>query len=584
MGPLCRTLTSTALISLGVLFFTLGFVVKFSLFPALLEAQVYENLKIKNGTEGYDAFVEPPVPVFMKFRFFNVTNPEGVKNGDKPELNEIGPYAYKEVRRKENILELDNDKIQFGQYMEYHFDLEETEASGCNGCNDMDKITVLNGALFAVTGLLQQYMEKYDIDGETTIGEIIEKLNIDLDSLGLDEDTINMVKPFSVGFFFIALDGIFNGNDLSYKEEVCVTTTVDGLLYSGYPSKLLHAIGHLVELLSLQFGIEPALTEQQVCEMLPGQVSDCEFGIFKGQNATKEKSYYTINNGRNVKGKFNSYEAFNGKSTLPEEWWPRIGPTPSANESGLSGVCHDIYGTDGAQFPPFVDKEERKWVFVSQLCRSIWLDFNQTVEVRGIEAYRYRPPFSVYDMRRPDNYCYCPEINECITKNGTNDEWNPDDCYQYCRDGFLRVGNCYGGIPIIMTAPHFLKADPDLVNQVIGVSPDIEKHDTYLDIEPITGVALSAHKRIQINFPVKKFEYLGLTRNLPTVDVFPVLWADEGADLDEKNEKKFKDAVIKPSSIVNGLSIGLGIVFGAILFIIGVFIIARSGSNQKDFH
>ena len=69
MGPLCRTLTSTAFISLGVILFTLGVVVKFSLFPAILEAQVYDNLDIREGTEGYDAFVEPPVPVFMKFRW-----------------------------------------------------------------------------------------------------------------------------------------------------------------------------------------------------------------------------------------------------------------------------------------------------------------------------------------------------------------------------------------------------------------------------------------------------------------------------------------------------------------------------------
>ena len=49
-------------------------------------------------------------------------------------------------------------------------------------------------------------------------------------------------------------------------------------------------------------------------------------------------------------------------------------------------------------------QDERKWVFVSQLCRSIWLDFDQEVDVRGIEAYRYRPPFSVYDMRSPGIY------------------------------------------------------------------------------------------------------------------------------------------------------------------------------------
>ena len=70
----------------------------------------------------------------------------------------------------------------------------------------------------------------------------------------------------------------------------------------------------------------------------------------------------------------------------------------------LTGVCHDIYGTDGAQYPPFVVKNETKWVFVSQLCRSIWLDFDEEVDVRGIEAYRYRPPFSVYDMRSPSTH------------------------------------------------------------------------------------------------------------------------------------------------------------------------------------
>ena len=70
----------------------------------------------------------------------------------------------------------------------------------------------------------------------------------------------------------------------------------------------------------------------------------------------------------------------------------------------FTGVCHDIYGTDGAQYPPFVVKNETKWVFVSQLCRSIWLDFDEEVDVRGIEAYRYRPPFSVYDMRSPSTH------------------------------------------------------------------------------------------------------------------------------------------------------------------------------------
>ena len=78
---------------------------------------------------------------------------------------------------------------------------------------------------------------------------------------------------------------------------------------------------------------------------------------------------------------------------------------------------------------------------------------------------------------------------------------------------------------------------------------------------------------------MKSYEHLELTENLPKIDVFPVLWADEGADLDETNEKKFKDSVIKPSQIVNGLSIGLGMVLGLLLFMIGIFIISRSAKR-----
>ena len=71
---------------------------------------------------------------------------------------------------------------------------------------------------------------------------------------------------------------------------------------------------------------------------------------------------------------------------------------------------------------------------------------------------------------------------------------------------------------------------------------------------------------------MRPYDKLNLTRSLPIVELFPVLWADEGADLDEENENKFKDMVIKPSNIVNGVSVGVGMVLGAILFIIGAIV------------
>ena len=52
--------------------------------------------------------------VLMKFTFLNVENPEEIKNGIIPIVREIGPFTYKEVRRKENILYVE-EFISYGR-------------------------------------------------------------------------------------------------------------------------------------------------------------------------------------------------------------------------------------------------------------------------------------------------------------------------------------------------------------------------------------------------------------------------------------------------------------------------------------
>lgn len=246
--------------------------------------------------------------------------------------------------------------------------------------------------------------------------ELLDSLDLDLDlsNLGVPEDALVIIQQFLenqtleavLGF----LNNLFNAGDqfgTGYDEDIFMKTSVDKILYAvslllskkytyfimlfkGERSKLLHAIGKVVDLLTGS-ALE---AEKQICDLLPGQVSNCEFGIFKGKNATKEGSFYTVNNGRYEKFNFLMIEEYNGASHLPENWWVNVGPSPSANKSGETGICHDIYGNDGTQFPPFVNKEERLWLFVGELCRSIWLDFTEEIETNGIDAYRYRPPFS----------------------------------------------------------------------------------------------------------------------------------------------------------------------------------------------
>ena len=46
-----------ALTVLGLVLVAVGISLKWAIFPKLLEDQVYENIKLKDGTEGYNAFV-----------------------------------------------------------------------------------------------------------------------------------------------------------------------------------------------------------------------------------------------------------------------------------------------------------------------------------------------------------------------------------------------------------------------------------------------------------------------------------------------------------------------------------------------
>jgi len=42
--------------------------------------------------------------------------------------------------------------------------------------------------------------------------------------------------------------------------------------------------------------------------------------------------------------------------------------------------------------------------------------------------------------------------------------------------------------PVYLSFPHFYKADPKLLEDVEGLSPDQEKHETFLKIQPVSTI------------------------------------------------------------------------------------------------
>jgi len=121
-----------------------------------------------------------------------------------------------------------------------------------------------------------------------------------------------------------------------------------------------------------------------------------------------------------------------------------------------------------------------------------------------------------------------------------------------------------------MSTPHFLDADESLWKAIDGVQPEREKHITFLNIEPTTGMSLQAHKRIQVSVPVTHSDYfkdLGELRDPENRTVWPVVWVDEGADANQENLDLLKSMLVTPFMLVDvGTYVLIGI--GGVLLIL----------------
>ncbi len=120
-----RQQKTNILLATSVTVLLLGVLIKWAILPFVIEGQVYANLELIEGTQGYDVWLEPPNEIYIKYYFFNVENPEEIKSGAKPVLKQVGPYIYKEKRLKQNIVPIGDEELQYGQWISYTFDLDQ---------------------------------------------------------------------------------------------------------------------------------------------------------------------------------------------------------------------------------------------------------------------------------------------------------------------------------------------------------------------------------------------------------------------------------------------------------------------------
>ncbi|XP_075230512.1 scavenger receptor class B member debris buster isoform X2 [Lycorma delicatula] len=100
-----------AVIVLGLFALAIGIIL--SSIP-WLDYLVLKNLRLWNDTLSFHYWQKPGVLRLTKVFIFNVTNPEGfLSAGEKPRLEEIGPFVYREDMQKINIRFYDNGTVTY---------------------------------------------------------------------------------------------------------------------------------------------------------------------------------------------------------------------------------------------------------------------------------------------------------------------------------------------------------------------------------------------------------------------------------------------------------------------------------------
>ncbi|XP_071378230.1 lysosome membrane protein 2-like isoform X1 [Centroberyx affinis] len=271
------------------------------------------------------------------------------------------------------------------------------------------------------------------------------------------------------------------------------------------------------------------------------------FGLMYKKNGTHDGEF-VYHTGEQSYMDYGRVESWRGQSQV--SFW-------TSNQS------NSINGTDGSAFHPFLSKDERLYVFTSDLCRSIHMEFEKDVVVKGIPAYRFTPPRSVFASKEenPANEGFCVSPQECL---GT---------------GLLKVSPCRKGAPVVASFPHFYLADHKYVAAIEGLTPKREHHQTYLDLNPTTGVPVRANKRAQINILINRISGFPKTRGLNDT-IFPVMFLNESVVIDDASVARLNKLLLIVTVVSNFPLIIVGL--GAIMLVVFIILLVRAHKQKNE--
>ncbi|XP_027202616.2 uncharacterized protein LOC113796527 isoform X1 [Dermatophagoides pteronyssinus] len=477
-----------------------------------------------------------------------------VVNRLQPQIREVGPFVFRIERLKENVIFANDEKNQAGynERVQYHFDQ-------LLSYEDIDqKVIVVNSELSALNPFVRALMKR---------GENVKKIsnglrNVIDEILNLYAMNIFVERPIWRIIFGPNYqsdhqqNNIDNGdgdqdinanmNELDENDETIDinnknstkesnTTNIEHTKYTNDETvgkiltlydkaeQYIKRLGVDIDPYDLLAGI---YRYENVVKSGPKLIKLKEKKMKLSRNEYRQNSVFSFFSNNSIE-KYDIYTGINDEQNGEIIAWNQH----SYMDAWYGRQCNSINGTDGRQYSPFV-RESRIYQFIPRLCRSIpftlsKLDIISSPSGISLRRFSEANDFMQSPFRNKANGCFCRFQNQLKRCN---------------YDGILDMANCYNGAPIILTRPHFSGTITKSIGRSInGLVPDDQFYQTYIDVEPISGIVLDKMERYQLNvhFPPLPLK-LNANRTIPET-IIPLFWYQEQfvASQDYHNHLKY---------------------------------------------
>ncbi|KAE9550610.1 hypothetical protein FO519_006181 [Halicephalobus sp. NKZ332] len=447
MVSTCAKVTWITIIALVLLFGILLLTVfPLAIFPSLVKSQ----LKLSTSDDGQPTTItwywsHLPAVAYYNFYLFNVTNIDGAWFEEaKISVNDIGPYAWRQWESKLPTYSDDKETVFFTNDKAWAFDPE----ASCKNCSQDDLIWIPNLSLLATSSLMAQATNLSNIQKNlTSIGSLL---------LG--------AYPF-------------------------IQVSVKDVLFYGYKDPLISLINSpLVKIIE-------KLTGSPLFGFQVPNIKD--IGFFPKYNHTSDVNY-TVTTGKSDYKKVGLINSWGDSPSLG--WWN-------------SEAANDITGSsDGSYWGGYLKKEDSLKTFQSFVCRHLEMEYSEDTELDSISARTYVFPDDTFNttLEKNEGYTVVNYLNKTFFPNwANNNELNAFNNLPF-PPGLVEQ-KCFPGrkelLPFmaLLSQPHFYGADPEVVQNVNGLSPRADKHKLgAFVVQPTVGSTVKANLRIQ--FSVAMFQ------------------------------------------------------------------------------